>query len=172
MRIVLIGMMGSGKSSVGEALARRTGWPFIDNDALVERATGHTARELAARRVDELRRAESAAMRAGLEVPPPAIVASAAGVVLDPADRAILASAAGVVWLRARPATLVARLHQTDDDHRPWLDTDPEAWLRETDAERAPLYAAVADVIVDVDERTPDEIGAAIAVELGGGLVS
>ena len=47
-RIVLLGMMGSGKSSVGRALSDRTGWPFVDNDALVERATGRTARQLLA----------------------------------------------------------------------------------------------------------------------------
>ena len=48
-RIVLLGMMGSGKSSVGRALSDRTGWPFVDNDALVERATGRTARQRAMR---------------------------------------------------------------------------------------------------------------------------
>lgn len=158
MRIVLVGMMGSGKSSVGRELAARTGWPFHDNDALLERATGRTARELAANGEAVLRAAESAAVRAGLEVPEPAIVASAAGVVIDPADRSRLSDEDAVTWLRARPETLRQRLATADNDHRPWLDRDPGAWLRETDALRAPLFEAVADLVIDVDELRPDEV--------------
>lgn len=167
MRIVLVGMMGSGKSSVGRALAARTSWPFHDNDALLEGATGHTARELASRGEDVLRDAESAALRAGLGRPEPAIVASAAGVVLDADDRRRLAAEASVTWLRARPETLRERLGSTDDDHRPWLDGDPDAWLRQADAERAPLFAAVADLIVDVDELRPDEVAERILERFG-----
>jgi shikimate kinase len=166
MRIVLVGMMGSGKSSVGRALAKRTGWPFHDNDALLEEATGRTARELAAAGEATLRGAESAALRAALAVPQPAIVAVAAGVVLDPADRAVLAAASDVVWLRARPATLHARLASAEDDHRPWLDRDPAGWLRETDALRAPLFASVADLVLDVDVASSDEIAGRILAAL------
>jgi shikimate kinase len=158
MRIVLVGMMGSGKSSVGRALAEETGWPFHDNDALLERATGRTARELSGRGEPALRAAESSALREGLRMPEPSIVASAAGVVLDAADRARLADEPAVVWLRARPGTLAQRLAGSDDDHRPWLDGDPAAWLRETDAIRAPHFAAVADLVVDVDEADPETI--------------
>ena len=134
MRIVLVGMMGSGKSSVGRALAARTGWPFHDNDALLEGGTGRTARELAERGEAVLRDAESAALRAALEAPGPAIAAVAAGVVMNPGNRALLAAAPNVVWLRATPATLRERLRSTDDDHRPWLDADPDAWLGRTDS--------------------------------------
>lgn len=158
MRIVLVGMMGSGKSSVGRALAERTGWPFHDNDALLERATGRTARELAEDGEPALRKAESSALREGLRTPEPSIVASAAGVVLDAADRARLDGEDTVVWLRARPETLAARLAGADDDHRPWLEDDPEAWLRQTDATRAPHFRSVADLVVDVDEADPETI--------------
>ena len=73
IRVLLLGMMGSGKSSVGRALSDLTGWPFVDNDALVERATGLTARELLRDRgEDALREAESEALRAGLRIPVPA----------------------------------------------------------------------------------------------------
>ena len=155
MRVVLVGMMGSGKSSVGRALAQETGWPFHDNDALLERATGRTARELSEGGEPALRAAESSALREGLRMPEPSIVASAAGVVLDAADRARLAEEPAVVWLRARPETLARRLAGADDDHRPWLDRDPATWLRETDAIRAPHFGAVADLVVDVDKMDP-----------------
>ena len=167
MRIVLVGMMGSGKSSVGRALAARTGWPFHDNDALLEGATGRTARELAEGGEAVLRDAESAALRAGLQRPEPAIVASAAGVVLDADDRRRLAAEEHVTWLRASPETLRERLRSTDDDHRPWLDRDPDAWLRQTDADRAPLFASIADLVVDVDDLRPDEAAGRILVAFG-----
>ncbi len=167
MRIVLVGMMGSGKSSVGRALAARTGWPFHDNDALVEGATGRTARELAEAGEAVLRGAESAALRAALEAPAPVIVAVAAGVVMDPANRALLAAASNVVWLRARPATLARRLSPAEDDHRPWLDRDPAGWLRQADAFRAPLFASIADLVVDVDAASPDDTAGRILERFG-----
>ncbi|HET9416035.1 MAG TPA: shikimate kinase, partial [Candidatus Limnocylindria bacterium] len=87
-------MMGSGKSSVGRALSRRTGWPFMDNDALVEQVTGMTARQLLAERgVQAMRAAEADALRAGARLTPPAIVAVAAGTILDSAQRRLMAAA-------------------------------------------------------------------------------
>lgn len=160
-RVVLLGMMGSGKSSVGVALARRTGWPFVDNDALVQQATGHTARELLARRgEDAMRAAESAALHAGLTMPPPAIVATAAGTILDAADREQIERGGFVVWLRADAETLAARA--VGAEHRPWLDHDPVGWFRAALGERDPLYAAVADLIIDTGRARPDQAADAI----------
>ncbi len=162
VRVVLVGMMGSGKSSVGRALARRTGWPFVDNDALLEATTGRTARELLADGGEEaLRAGESAAFRAALARPVPEIVAVAAGVVMDADDRAAMGSAGFVVWLRATPATLARRAPGAA--HRPWLGGDAAAWLERTSREREPLYESVADLVVDVDRRTPASIAALIA---------
>jgi shikimate kinase len=166
-RVALLGMMGSGKSSVGRALAARTGWPFLDNDALVERATGRTARQLLAEAGEEaMRAAESAAMRAGLTTAPPVIVAGAAGTVLDPSDRARLAADAFVVWLRATPEVLAARA--VGAAHRPWLEADPVGWFRRTAAERDSLYAAVTDLEVDTGAVAPDAAAAAIIAALAG----
>jgi shikimate kinase len=164
-RVVLLGMMGSGKSSVGVALAKRTGWPFIDNDALVEQATGHTARELLATRGEEaMREAESAALRTGLTMPPPAIVATAAGTILDPGDRAQIKQGGFVVWLQADAETLAARA--VGAEHRPWLDRDPVGWFQTALEERTPLYAAVADMVVDTGTARPDEAAEAIVTRL------
>lgn len=160
-RIVLVGMMGSGKSAVGRALARLTGWPFVDNDALLEAATGRTARELLEDGGESvLRTGESAAFRSALGRPIPEIVSVAAGVVLDPADRSALASAGYVVWLRATTATLARRAPGAA--HRPWLGADARAWLERTGRERAPLYTEVADLVVDVDRMTPAAIASSI----------
>jgi len=154
VRILLLGMMGSGKSSVGRALAERTGWPFVDNDALVERATGMTARDLLRERGEAaLREAESEALRDGLRIPPPAIVATAAGTIMRPEDRERIDEGGLVVWLRAPAEVLAARA--AGATHRPWLDDDPVAWFRQTIAERAPLYRAVADLEIDTGSTEP-----------------
>lgn len=161
-------MMGSGKSSVGRALADATGWDFVDNDALVERATGRTARELLAERgEDAMRDAESAALRTGLSLPPPVIVAVAAGTVLDPGDRARLAAQHPVVWLHAPAFVLAARA--VGSSHRPWLDGDPEAWFERTIDERRPLYEVVADLVVDTAVTSPDEAVQAVLRFLSAG---
>lgn len=147
-RILLLGMMGSGKSSVGRALSQLTGWPFVDNDALVERATGLTARTLLRDRGESaLREAESNALSAGLRIPAPAIVAIAAGTIMRPEDRDRIDEGGLVVWLRAPAEVLAARA--AGSTHRPWLDDDPVAWFRRTTAERGPLYRAVADLEID-----------------------
>lgn len=160
-RIVLLGMMGSGKSSVGRALSDRTGWPFVDNDALVERATGRTARQLLAEQGEgPMRAAESAALREGLALAAPVIVAAAAGTILDPSDRAALAGAGFVVWLRAPAEVLAARA--AGAEHRPWLEDDPVAWFASAMGERDPLYATVTDLAIDTSTAEPDAAALAI----------
>jgi len=164
-RILLIGMMGSGKSSVGRALAERTGWPFLDNDALVERATGRTARQLLADEGEaRLREAESAALGAGLALDPPAIIGVAGGVLLDPDDRDRIDHGGFVVWLSASPEVLAGRA--AGAEHRPWLDTDPVGWFRQTMADRSPLYAEVSDLEIDTAETTPAQAADAIVAKL------
>ena len=167
-RILLVGMMGSGKSSVGRALSARTGWPFVDNDTLVERASGMTARQLLEQRgADAMRLAEAAALRRAVETPPPVIAATAAGTILDAANRAILDGSGLVVWLRAPAETLAARA--VGAAHRPWLDDDPVGWFRRTLAERDGLYAAVADLEVNTAERTPKRAADEILARLSAG---
>ena len=158
-------MMGSGKTSVGRALAQRTGWRYLDNDALVQAASGRTARELAAADVQELRRHESEALLGGLRADPPVIVGAAGGVVLDPTVGQAIGDAF-VVWLRASPATLATRA--VGAAHRPWLEGDALAWMEETASAREPAYEALASVAVDTDERSPGEVADAIVAALVG----
>ena len=157
-------MMGSGKSAVGRALSARTGFPFVDNDALLERATGHTARQIAEGGEPALRTAESAALHAGLAMEPPAIIGVAGGAVLDPEDRERICRGGFVVWLQAPPEVLAARAVRAA--HRPWLEGDTEGWFRRRAAERDPLYAQVSDLEIDTGTVTAEEAADFIAGSL------
>jgi shikimate kinase len=149
-RVVLVGMMGAGKTTVGHELASRLGWRFLDSDAMVEASTGATVAELFASRGEVAFRAEeSRVLVEALTEDGPAVVSAAGGTVLSPMNRDLLASAGAVVWLRADPATLAERVGSGAG--RPLLYADPVGRLVELDAVRRPLYGEVADVIVDVD---------------------
>jgi shikimate kinase len=156
-RVVLVGMMGSGKTSVGRALAERTGWPYVDNDELLDRLIGLTPKQILAEQgEDALRRSESAALALGLEAPAPSILGAAAGTILDVANRDALRASGIVVWLRASVETLAER--SIGAKHRAWLDEGGATWINETVAERYPLYASVAEMTVDVEGRSADDL--------------
>ena len=157
--MVLVGMMGAGKTTVARALAGRLGRPVLDSDTEVERRTGTTVQALwAAGQVERFRALESEVLRDALRSEVPSVVAAAGGVVLDPASRGLLERHWPVVWLRARPATLSRRVG--DGAGRPLLAGDPRGALARLDRERRPLYAEVADLVIDVDglgvERVAD----------------
>jgi shikimate kinase len=163
--IVLVGMMGSGKTTVGSRLARRLGRAMIDSDAQVEARTGRTVREIfesdgeAAYRV-----LETEALAAALAAEEPAVIAAAGGAVLDPINRQRMHEAGVVVWLRADADVLADRA--TTGDHRPLLADDPHGTMRRLEAERRPLYEEVADHTVDVGDVDPDEVAERIAAEV------
>ncbi|MBA3289744.1 MAG: shikimate kinase [Acidimicrobiia bacterium] len=157
--VVLVGMMGTGKTTVGQLLAGRLGWPLVDSDERIEAATGRTVREIWATDGETaFRELEQAALLDALADPRPSVVAAAGGVVLRAANREALVSAeaAFVVWLVADPAELAARVGE--GGHRPLLDDDPEAVLRRLSAEREELYREVADVVLDTDDRSAEDI--------------
>jgi len=170
VRILLVGLMGSGKSSVGRAIAARTGWPCLDNDEELQRRTGSTAAELLALQgLPGLRAAESEVLTAVLATPPPLVAGVAAGTVLDPVDRARLRAGGHVVWLRPPVAALAERAFGAP--HRPWLDEAPLEVLRAMASERDPLFAAVAHQVVDTVALSPDEVAEQVvaAVRRGAG---
>jgi shikimate kinase len=152
-RLVLVGMMGSGKTTIGRALAAHTGWGYHDNDELLAAATGRSAAEIALSGEAALRSAEAAAMEKALSMPPPTIVAVAAGSVLDRGHRERLRDNALVIWLHAEPERLAGRA--LGAAHRPWLEDDAAQWFARAAAEREPLYRAVADLVVETGESGP-----------------
>lgn len=162
---MLVGMMGAGKSTVGQILAARIGWPYVDSDAEVHAETGCTLPDLFARIGEPAFRAEESRVLArALDRRPPVVFSAGGGTVLDPENRRRLVVDATAVWLRARVDTLVARVG--DGAGRPLLAHHPEAALRQLDQARRPLYAEVADAAVDVDERSPTEVADAVLVTL------
>ena len=152
-RILLVGMMGAGKTTTGHLLADRLKWGYRDSDADVEAATGLTVPELFARDGEAaFRRAEATVLAEACADPSPSIVSVAGGAVLSEENRRLIASSGLVVWLRARPDTLATRVGTGTG--RPLLGDDPAEAVVRLDAVRAPLYAELADVVIDVDELT------------------
>jgi shikimate kinase len=160
--IVVIGLMGSGKTTVGRLIASSLGWPYRDNDSGLRRLTGHSAAWVQEQRgADELHRLEGDVLDADLAKDRSSVIAAAASSVLDPALRARLTELALVVWLRAEPAILAARA-RPGGRHRPLPHEDAQALLEAMDRERAPLYRELADLEVDVGELTPARAAAAV----------
>lgn len=164
-RVLLVGLMASGKSTVGQAVSALTGWPAIDNDALLERSTGSTAAELvAAHGVERLRAAESDVLTLTLSMAGPLVAGVAAGIVLDPRDRERLRLGGHVVWLRTPVSTLVRRVSRVNS--RPFLSGDPATVLRAMAAEREPLFAEVAHQVLDMEglsaAQAADQVLAAV----------
>jgi shikimate kinase len=150
-------MMGSGKTSVGRLLAKRTGWPYADNDELLLQLVGKTPRELLSQDGETaLRESESAALRMGLATPEPSIVSAAGGTILEPENRRDLQAGGLAIWLKAGPGAIQQRA--TGAPHRAWLDTGGLEWIREAVAERDPLYASVADLTIEVDRRSSRQL--------------
>jgi shikimate kinase len=161
--VVLIGLMGAGKSTVGPLLAERLGRPWVDNDEFLERRTGRSAHEwLEQSGAERLHAAERLCAQEELGTSEPAVLALAASYVDDAAARDVLLPHY-VVWLRAEADTLLA--HIGPDAQRPFSDR-LDVLLRAQHAERAEHFASVAKHIVDVDNRTPDSIVHELAAAL------
>jgi shikimate dehydrogenase len=163
-------MMGAGKTTIGKAIATRTGWQYLDNDELVRRLTGRTAPELAAEGEQVLREVEARAMEAAIDLPPSVVAGIAGGVVLDPANREKLMAAREVVWLRASHRTLTRRVGSGEG--RAWLKPDPATAIEKLAAAREPYYQQVADLIVDVDGKAPGAIAREILAGVSDATVS
>jgi len=159
--VVLVGFMGSGKSSVGRELARRFDAPFVDVDERIESAAGCRIRDLFAREGEPaFREWEKAALRDALSVKG-CVVATGGGAFADEGNRELLRSYAPVVYLDAAVETLLGRL--SGDRGRPLLrDGDREEGIRELLSRRVPGYRT-ADVTVRTDGRTIEEVAQEVA---------
>jgi len=152
--LALVGLMGSGKTTVGRKLAARLGRPFIDADEALAVTTGRTVRQWFDDSGEAAFRAKEVDVLAQLLASDdPSVIATGGGIVCTEAGRALLNGPdVTVVWLRASPAFVANRVAQkANKDHRPLLDADPRVVLDRHAAERNHLYAEVADLVVDVD---------------------
>jgi shikimate kinase len=159
--VVLVGFMGSGKSSVGRVLARRFGAPFVDVDERIESAAGCRIRDLFGREGESAFRVrERAALRDVLSVKG-CVVATGGGAFADEENRALLRSYAPVVYLEAAVQTLLDRL--AGDLGRPLLrGGDREEVVRELLSRREPGYRT-ADMTVRTDGRTVEDVAGLVA---------
>lgn len=171
-RVLLVGMMGAGKSTVAALLAARLGWPVIDTDTTVERMAGASVADIFARDGEEVFRSAEAAAIVALETgQEPLVVSVGGGAVLSEANREALRAAGTVVWLRARPATLAARVGSGKS--RPLLSRgglEPEAALRQLAAQREGYYRDAADLVVDVDDASAVEAADLVMSALASAL--
>ena len=162
LTIVLIGLMGTGKSTVARTLATHYGLECLDTDKLVEARTGKSVRQIFADDGEPtFRDIESDVLADCLRSPNGAVIAGAGGVVVRDANRELINDARStsgvlVVWLHARPEVLAVRT--TKGGHRPLLDEDREGTLVRLSDERAPMYSAVADIVVDVSDRSQESV--------------
>lgn len=152
----LIGMMGSGKTSVGRRTAELLAVPFYDTDETIVAVAGASIAEIwSAGGEEQFRRME----RDAIEGAPSGVVAAAGGgAVTDPRNRETMKKQIPVIWLRARPETLARRLDTGDD--RPLLTgaTERVDVLREILNSRLDAYRSASTHVVDTDDRESDEI--------------
>lgn len=164
-RVLLIGMMGAGKSTTGLLLAERLRWPYLDSDDEIERRTGMTVPEIWKTRGEPAFRAEeSQVLVEACTSVAPVVVSVAGGAVLAQENRPLIRSAGLVVWLRAEVSTLTTRVGAGAG--RPLLSSGPAEALQRLHRERAPVYADLADEVFDVDRMSPPQVVDAIVATL------
>ena len=160
--VVLVGMMGSGKSSVGRRLSSRLGLPFVDADTEIETAADMTIPEIFAQRGEtEFRDGERRVISRILMTRAPLVLATGGGAFMNAETRARIAQYGISIWLKAEADVLMRRVRKRSN--RPLLQTaDPEETLRHMLAEREPFYA-LADLTL-MSRDAPHDVVVADAV--------
>jgi shikimate kinase len=167
--IVLVGMMGAGKSSIGRRLALRLGIPFVDADTEIEKAAGMSIPDIFATRGEPDFRIGEARVIARLLDGGPQVLATGGGAFMNADTRAAIAAKGISIWLKAEIDVLMRRIKRRQD--RPLLQTDdPAETLRQLVDVRYPVYA-LADLTVESrevpHEKIVDEIVDVLAAKLG-----
>jgi shikimate kinase len=166
--VVLVGMMGAGKSSIGRRLAMRLGIPFVDADTEIEKAAGMSIPDIFAVHGEADFRAGEARVIARLLDGGPQVLATGGGAFMNAETRATIAAKGVSIWLNAEFDVLMRRIKRRHD--RPLLHTpDPAATLRELIDVRYPVYALAAVTVQSREvphEKIVDEIVASLSDEL------
>ena len=164
--LVLVGLMGAGKTTVGQRCAELLGRAFLDTDQLIEANARMGVADIFQHHGEQqFRVLERDAVDDACASPDALVIACGGGAVLDPENRRRLRACGLVVWLRASPAVLGARVGGGDD--RPLLAgaAPPVTTLERLSAQREPAYEGVAHVQVDTEGRSVDEVAAAVVQE-------
>jgi shikimate kinase len=159
--VALVGFMGTGKSTVGNALASMLGLRLIDTDALIEHRAEKKIAEIFAEEGEGKFRALEMEMVRELESVSGCVISTGGGLVVNPANMESLKTHSLIACLWASPETILARVsHQT---HRPLLHApDPLGKIKELLREREPFYRQ-ADVLINCEQRGPREIAQHVA---------
>ncbi|MGE5380402.1 MAG: shikimate kinase [Methylocystaceae bacterium] len=156
--IVLIGFMGAGKTSVGRTVALKLGWSFLDTDQEIERLTGIPVHEIF-RRFGEVRfRSEERLLASKVAAQKNMVIATGGGMVQHPDNVELLKKTGILVWLRVTPEMVLRRVGRRAADRpllRGKLNLDDISKLLE---EREIIYRQVADVVVENENRSLDEL--------------
>jgi shikimate kinase len=166
--IVLVGLMGAGKTNIGRRLAQRLNLPFVDADAEIEAAAGETIEEIFERRGESVFREGERKVIARLLANPVHVLATGGGAFMDPSTRTLIRERAISIWLRAGLDLLVARVSRRGN--RPLLKQDPRATLARLIEQRYPVYAEADITVETIDgppEMTLERVLAALADFLG-----
>ncbi len=159
--IVLVGLMGAGKSVIGRRLAAHLGLPFRDSDTEIEAAAGRSVPELFSQFGEAHFRAGERRVLRRLLDGPPMVLATGGGAFMDPATRAAIRARGTSIWLRATLPVLLRRVSLRRN--RPLLaHGDPASVLRTLMEQRYPIYAE-ADIVVDCADDTPDQTTGRVA---------
>jgi shikimate kinase len=166
--LVLVGLMGAGKTTVGQRCADLLDRGFVDTDHLIEANTRMGVADIFAEHGEQqFRSLERDAVADASASPDPLVIAVGGGAVLDPGNRRRLREHAVVVWLRASPAELGARVGRGAGDERPLLAgyASTTSTLERLSAQREPAYEAAAHLQIDTEGRSVDEVAALVVKE-------
>ena len=170
--VILVGMMGAGKSAVGMALSKRLGVMFRDSDTEIEQAAACGIAEIFARDGETFFRAREAEVIARLLREAPAIISTGGGAYLRPETRALISGQGAAVWLRADVELLWSRVKHKDT--RPLLRTDdPKQTLTDLLAARTPSYE-LADLVAECHPEYSIEamVDVVVDVLIGAGILT
>ncbi len=172
--LVLIGLMGSGKTTIGRRVATETSRKFYDTDEMVEEDCGLKVRQIFSQWGEpEFRRLEHVALLTALAKKEPGVIAAAGGVVVSELNRQVLQSARDegrvrIVWLKADTSVLLWRVQ--NGVHRPLLDGDPEVAMKAMHDQRSQWYESLASAVISTDKQSALQVVSAVVSVMNEGI--